>query len=120
MAQLIATPTVLQAAGSPPKTITEYVGRLATGTGKVSIAVMQSPAGWSEPGQQPEFDEYSIVLEGELTADTENGQIVAQAGEALHVPAGEWVRYSTPGPDGARYVSVCLPAFSPETVHREG
>jgi mannose-6-phosphate isomerase-like protein (cupin superfamily) len=120
VAQLIATPTVVEAAGSPPKTIAEFVGRLATGTGKVSIAVMQSPAGWSEPGQQPEFDEYSIVLEGELAADTENGEIVAQAGQAVHVPAGEWVRYSTPGPEGARYVSVCLPAFSPDTVHRHG
>lgn len=118
MAQLIATPTVVEAAGSPPKTIAEFVGRLATGTGNVSIAVMQSPAGWSEPGQQPEFDEYSIVLAGELAAATENGQIVAQAGQALHVPAGEWVSYSTPGPEGARYVSVCIPAFSPETVHR--
>jgi quercetin dioxygenase-like cupin family protein len=120
VAQVIAAPTVVQAAGSPPKTVAEFVGRLATGTGNVSIAVMQSPAGWSEPGQQPEFDEYSIVLEGELVADTQNGRFLTQAGQALHVPAGEWVSYSTPGPEGARYVSVCLPACSPQTVHRDG
>jgi ethanolamine utilization protein EutQ (cupin superfamily) len=119
VAQLVSAPTVLQAAGSPPKRIAEFVGRLATGSATVSIAVMQSPAGWSEPGQQPEFDEYSVVLDGQLVAATKDGQIVAEAGQALHVPAGEWVSYSTPGPEGARYVSVCLPAFSPETVHRD-
>jgi mannose-6-phosphate isomerase-like protein (cupin superfamily) len=118
-AELISAPTVLQAAGSPPKMIAEFVGRLATGTANVSIAVMESPPGWSEPGQQPEFDEYSIVLEGRLTAATTGGQIAADAGQALYIPAGEWVSYSTPGPEGARYVSVCLPAFSPETVHRD-
>lgn len=120
MAELIATPTVVQAAGSPPKTIAEFIGRLATGNSTVSVAVMQSPSGWSEPGQQPEFEEYSVVLDGQLVAATENGQILVEAGQALHVPAGEWVSYSTPGPEGARYVSVCLPAFSPETVHRDG
>lgn len=120
MVQLISTPTVLQAAGSPPKMIAEFVGRLATGNHAVSIAVMLSPPGWSEPGQQPEFDEYSVVLDGQLVAATKSGQIVAEAGQALHAPAGEWVSYSTPGPEGARYVSVCLPAFSPETVHRDG
>lgn len=120
MAQLITAPTVLHAAGSPPKTIAEFVGRLATGTDAVSIAVMQSPSGWSEPGQRPEFDEYSIVLEGQLTVDTKDGRLVVEAGQAISVPSGEWVAYSTPSPDGARYVSVCLPAFSTETVHREG
>ena len=120
MAQLITAPTVMQAAGSPPKTIAEFVGRLATGTAMVSIAVMQSPSGWSEPGQQPEFDEYSIVLEGQLVAGTKDGQILAEAGQALYISTREWVRYSTPGPQGARYVSVCLPAFSPDTVHRDG
>jgi ethanolamine utilization protein EutQ (cupin superfamily) len=119
VAQLITVPTVIQAAGSPPKTISEFVGRLATGTEKVSIAVMRSPAGWSEPAQQPEFDEYSIVLEGQLIADAAGGPIVVEAGQALYVPAGERVTYSSPSPDGARYVSVCLPAFSPETVHRD-
>jgi mannose-6-phosphate isomerase-like protein (cupin superfamily) len=119
VAQLITAPTVLHAAGTPPKTIAEFAGRLATGTAAVSIAVMDSPPGWSEPGQQPEFDEYSIVLEGQLAADTTSGQILAEAGQALYVPAGEWVSYSTPGPEGARYVSVCLPAFSPDTVHRD-
>jgi ethanolamine utilization protein EutQ (cupin superfamily) len=119
VAQLIATPTVVEAAGSPPKTIAEFIGRVATGNSTVSIAVMQSPSGWSEPGQQPEFEEYSVVLDGQLVAATKDSQIVAEAGQALHVPAGEWVRYSTPGPEGARYVSVCLPAFSPETVHRD-
>jgi ethanolamine utilization protein EutQ (cupin superfamily) len=120
VAQLITAPTVLQAAGSPAKTIAEFVGRLATGTAGVSIAVMHSPAGWSEPGQQPEFDEYSIVLDGQLAADTDDGQILVEAGQGLYIPAGERVCYSTPGPDGARYVSVCLPAFSPETVRRDG
>jgi mannose-6-phosphate isomerase-like protein (cupin superfamily) len=120
VAQLITDPMVLPAEGSPPKTIAEFVGRLATGTATVSIAVMQSPQGWSEPGQQPEFDEYSIVLEGQLTAGTNDEEILVEAGQALYVPAGEWVRYSTPGPEGARYVSVCVPAFSPETVHRDG
>ena len=119
MVQLISTPTVLQAAGSPPKTIAEFAGRLATGNTTVSIAVMHSPPGWSEPGQQPEFDEYSVVLDGQLAAATKDGQILAEAGQALYVPAGEWVSYSTPGPEGARYVSVCIPAFSPETVHRD-
>jgi len=119
VAQLITAPAVLQAAGTPPKTIAEFAGRLATGTATVSIAVMHSPPGWSEPGQQPEFDEYSVVLEGQLAADTTSGQILAEAGQALHVPAGEWVSYSTPGPEGALYVSVCLPAFSPDTVHRD-
>ena len=119
VAQLITAPTVLLAEGSPTKTISEFAGHLATGTGAVSIAVMDSPSGWSEPGQQPEFDEFSIVLEGQLTASTLDGEILVEAGQALHVPAGEWVRYSTPGAAGARYVSVCLPAFSPETVHRD-
>jgi ethanolamine utilization protein EutQ (cupin superfamily) len=119
MAQLITAPAVLLADGSPAKTITEFVGHLATGTATVSIAVMDSPPGWSEPGQQPEFDEYSVVLEGQLAASTLDGEIVVEAGQALHIPAGEWVRYSTPGAAGARYVSVCIPAFSPQTVHRD-
>jgi ethanolamine utilization protein EutQ (cupin superfamily) len=116
MTRLITAPTVIQASGSPAKTILEFAGRVATKSDAVSIAVMQSPAGWSEPAQQPEFDEYSVVLDGVLVAQTAEGEVHVPAGQAIHVAAGEWVRYSTP--DGARYVSVCLPAFSPETVHR--
>jgi mannose-6-phosphate isomerase-like protein (cupin superfamily) len=118
MARLISAPTVIEAAGTPSKTILEFAGRVATATAAVSIAVMHSPAGWSEPAQRPEFDEYSVVLDGVLTAETADGQFRVPAGQAIHIPAGEWVRYSTPA--GARYVSVCLPAFSPETVHRDG
>jgi quercetin dioxygenase-like cupin family protein len=117
LAKLISAPTVIEAAGTPAKTIHEFAGRVATKAAAVSIAVMHSPAGWSEPGQRPEFDEYSVVLDGVLVAQTAEGQVRVPAGQAIHVPAGEWVRYSTP--DGARYVSVCLPAFSPETVHRD-
>jgi mannose-6-phosphate isomerase-like protein (cupin superfamily) len=120
MVELIPHATVLQAAGTPPKKISEFVGRLATATTSVSVAVMESPSGWSEPGQRPDFDEYTVVIEGEIRIDTEHGQITVGAGQAARAAAGEWVRYSTPGPDGARYVAVCVPAFSPEAVNREG
>lgn len=119
MAHLLPEPTIVPAAGDPPKIIAEVVGRVATGDDAVSIAVMRSPAGWAEPGQRPEFDEYTIVLEGEVVAEGESGPVTAAPGQAIRAPAGEWVRYATPGPDGARYVSVCLPAFSPERVHRD-
>lgn len=119
MAELIPRPTVLQAAGEPPKTISEFVGRLATGTADVSVAIMESPCGWSEPGQRPDFDEYTIVIEGEVLVETRDGSITVSAGQASRAPAGQWVRYSTPKDGGARYVAVCVPAFSPEAVNRD-
>jgi mannose-6-phosphate isomerase-like protein (cupin superfamily) len=119
MARLIEAPTVLEAAGEPPKTISEYIGRLATADGAVSIAVMESPAGWSEPTQRPEFDEYTVVLRGALRVETADGALDVTAGQAVHAPAGGWVRYSTPSDGGATYVAVCIPAFSPEMVHRD-
>lgn len=119
MAKLIAEPTVIQAAGNKPKIIQEFVGRVNTGTNVTSIALMRSPTGWVEPGQRPEFDEYTLVLKGSLQVETETATLCVNAGQAVVVPRGEWVRYSTPGPDGAEYVAVCLPAFSPETVHRD-
>jgi len=120
MIELISHPTVLHASGTPPKTISEFVGRLATGSDSVSVAVMDSPPGWAEPGQRPDFDEYTVVIEGEVVIDTELGPITVGTGQAARAPAGEWVRYSTPGGGGARYVAVCVPAFSPGAVHRDG
>lgn len=117
--QLIETPRVITAAGAPPKLISEYVGRLNTGASAVSIAHMISPRGWQEPGQTPEFDEYTVVLRGILRVETRTLSMEVRAGEAMLAPKGEWVQYSTPGEDGAEYVAVCLPAFSPETVHRD-
>ncbi len=119
MAQLVEHPTRVQAHGNMPKIIEEYIGRVNTGTAGVSIAQMQSPEGWEEPGQRPEFDEYTLVLEGSLTVETESSRMVIKAGQAIISPAGEWVRYSSPAPGGARYIAVCTPAFSPETVHRD-
>jgi quercetin dioxygenase-like cupin family protein len=118
MAHVIATPTVIPAAGQPPKIIEEFFGRVNSQTVAVSIAKMTSPSGWREPGQTPEFDEYTIVLRGELHVETREAVHAVRAGQAVIVNAGEWVRYSTPGPEGAEYIAVCLPAFSPETVHR--
>jgi mannose-6-phosphate isomerase-like protein (cupin superfamily) len=120
MPHLIAAPHRIQAAGNKPKVIDEYVGRVATGTTGVSIAHMRSPSGWEEPGQRPEFDEYTVVLEGTLRVEHEGGVLEVAAGQAIITPAGEWVRYSTPGPEGASYIAVCLPAFTPDTVHRDG
>jgi mannose-6-phosphate isomerase-like protein (cupin superfamily) len=117
--QLIDAPTRVTAAGEPPKLIDEFAGRVNTGEAGVSIAHMRSPSGWSEPGQRPEFDEYTIVLHGAVVVDYEGGQLTVQADQGVLTRAGEWVRYSTPGPDGAEYISVCLPAFAPETVHRD-
>ena len=117
MPTLIEQPTVVPAAGTRPKRIEEFVGRVNTGTGAVSITRMTSPPGWVEPGQAPEFDEYTLVLEGTLHLEFRGGSLEVRAGQAVSVHAGEWVRYSTP--QGATYVAVCLPAFSPDTVHRD-
>lgn len=117
MAELIAEPARVEAAGRPPKLIDEFAGRASNGEERLSVARMRSPAGWSEPGQRPEFDEYTVVLAGTLRVETEADTLDVPAGQAVLVRAGEWVRYSTP--DGAEYVSVCLPAFSPDTVHRD-
>ena len=119
MARVISAPTVIPAAGEPPKIIEEFIGRVNSGTANISIAKMTSPSGWSEPGQTPEFDEYTIVLRGELQVETRESLHRVSAGQAIIVSRGEWVRYSTPGPQGAEYIAICLPAFSPETVHRD-
>lgn len=117
MARRVERPTVVEAVGTKPKIIEELVGRVNTGTAEVSIARMKSPAGWEEPAQCPEFDEYTIVLRGTLRVKTEDGEMDVAEGQAVHAPRGEWVRYSTP--EGAEYIAVCLPAFSPDTVHRD-
>jgi mannose-6-phosphate isomerase-like protein (cupin superfamily) len=119
MPQHIVGPTRVAAAGTPAKLIDEFVGRVNNGEARVSIARMQSPAGWREPGQRPEFDEYTVVLRGALTVESESARLTVEAGQAVLVRAGEWVRYSTPSPDGAEYVAVCLPAFAPTIVHRD-
>lgn len=119
MPQHITAPTTITAAGTPPKRIDEYVGRVNSDTAAVSIAHMRSPAGWSEPRQRPEFTEYSVVLRGVLRVEHDGGTFDVHAGQAVIALPGEAVRYSTPLDDGAEYVAVCLPAFSPETVHRE-
>ncbi len=110
-------PTIVQAAGNKPKTIEEFIGRVNTGTDAVSIARMKSPAGWEEPGQTPEFDEFTVVLKGTLRVETGEGAFDVGAGEAFIARKGGWVRYSTP--DGAEYIAVCIPAFSPGIVHRD-
>lgn len=117
MPKVIPAPTVIPSAGTRPKRIEEFVGRVNTSTATISIARMTSPPGWVEPGQRPEFDEYTLVLHGSLRVEAEGGTLEVTAGQAVHVSAGEWVRYSTP--DGASYVAICLPAFSPDTVHRD-
>jgi len=119
MPTLIAAPTVIKAAGTKPKKIEEFVGRVNSKTAAVSVARMQSPSGWVEPGQTPEFDEYTVVLRGSLRVASKQGAIDVQAGQAVITHKGEWVQYSTPGPEGAEYIAVCLPAFSPDTVHRD-
>jgi mannose-6-phosphate isomerase-like protein (cupin superfamily) len=116
---LIKTPTVVAASGNKPKEIREYIGRLNSKTDAVSIARMKSPGGWLEPGQQPDFDEYTLVLRGMLRVKTKDSTLEVREGEAVIVLGGEWVQYSTPEPDGAEYVAVCLPAFSPDAVHRD-
>lgn len=120
MPQLIVQPTVVAAAGTKPKRIEEFVGRVSTGTPSLSIARMNSPAGWVEPGQRPAFDEYTVVLRGRLRVESEDHSVLdVCSGQAVIVRAGEWVRYSTPEPAGAEYIAVCLPAFSPDSVHRD-
>jgi mannose-6-phosphate isomerase-like protein (cupin superfamily) len=118
MPTLIAAPQVVTAAGNKPKRIEEYAGRISSGHETVSIARMVSPAGWQEPAQQPEFEEISVVLKGTLCVESGGKVLAVRAGQAVVVSAGECVRYSTPGADGAEYIAVCLPAFSPHTVHR--
>lgn len=119
MPELIASPTRIVAAGNKPKAIDEYVGRVNSRTSTVSIAHMRSPAGWEEPGQTPEFDEYTLVFRGMLRVNHKGGALDVRAGQAVLTRAGEWVRYTSPEPEGAEYVAVCLPAFSPDTVHRD-
>ncbi|MCG8555900.1 MAG: cupin [Proteobacteria bacterium] len=117
MPRLIEEPARIAAAGSSGKLIEEYVGRVRTDDAEVSVALMHSPAGWEEPGQRPEFDEYTLVLEGSLIVEFEGGSVSVETGQAVVARRGEWVRYKTP--EGARYVAVCRPAFSPQTVHRD-
>ena len=119
MANFIQKPTTIKAAGEPPKSIEEFIGRVNSSTAAVSIARMKSPAGWVEPGQTPEFDEYTVVLRGSLHVKLRDAEHDIGAGQAIIVHAGEWVQYSSPSPEGAEYVAVCIPAFSPETVNRE-
>jgi mannose-6-phosphate isomerase-like protein (cupin superfamily) len=120
MPEHLKSPTRIVAAGNKPKSIDEYVGRVNSRTEGVSVAHMRSPAGWVEPGQTPEFDEYTVVLRGMLRVRHAGGVIDVRAGEAVIARRGEWVQYGSPGPEGAEYVAVCVPAFSPGTVHRDG
>jgi len=120
MPTLIARPSRVEAAGTKPKLIDEYAGRVNNGESRLSIAHMRSPGGWLEPGQRPEFDEYTVVLRGTLRVEQEAGEALdVRAGQAVFCEAGEWIRYSTPEDDGAEYIAVCLPAFAPSTVHRD-
>jgi ethanolamine utilization protein EutQ len=119
MPTLIPHPTRIESAGSKPKIIEEYVGRVNTATAGISVAHMRSPEGWEEPGQTPEFDEYTLVLRGKLRVQHKSGELDVAAGQAVIAHRGEWVRYSTPFEGGAEYIALCLPAFSPDTVHRD-
>ena len=119
MPRLIQQPTVIEAAGNKPKRIEEYAGRVNSGHTGVSVARMVSPEGWEEPGQRPEFEEITVVLRGLLRVDHEGGALDVRAGQAVVASPGEWIRYSSPEPGGAEYVAICLPAFSPATVHRD-
>ena len=119
MPTLIPQPTRIQSAGNKPKLIDEYIGRVNSKTSAASVAHMRSPQGWLEPGQTPEFDEFTIVLKGMLRVEYKEGSVDVAAGQAVITHAGEWIRYSTPNEDGAEYIAVCLPAFSMETVHRD-
>lgn len=119
MPRLIAQPAVVEAAGTKPKLIQEFAGRVNSGHASVSVARMMSPAGWQEPGQRPEFEEITIVLRGTLRVEHAGGSLEVRAGQAVVTEPGEWVRYSTPEPEGAEYIAVCLPAFSPATAHRD-
>jgi mannose-6-phosphate isomerase-like protein (cupin superfamily) len=119
MPTLVTAPTRIEAAGNKPKLIEEFIGRVNTKTAEVSVARMKSPGGWVEPGQRPDFDELTLVLRGTLHVEHEGGAMDVHAGQAIITHRGEWVRYSTPGDEGAEYVAICLPAFSPDTVHRD-
>ena len=119
MPKLISSPSIIEAAGTKPKKIEEFAGRVNSGHSAVSLARMTSPEGWLEPGQRPEFEEITLVLDGALCVEHEGGTIEVRAGQAIVTEAGEWVRYSTPEPGGAHYIAICLPAFSPDTVHRD-
>ena len=119
MPTLIAAPSIVQAAGTPPKRIEEFVGRVNSGHQAVSVARMTSPAGWREPGQRPEFEEITVVLRGMMRVEHEGGALDVRAGQAVVTSPGEWIRYSTPEPGGAEYIAICMPAFSPDTVHRD-
>jgi hypothetical protein len=119
MPRLIAQPTIIEAAGNLPKRIEEFFGRVNSGTSALSIARMISPVGWLEPGQTPEFDEFTVVLKGTLRVATHGCHTDVQAGQGIQTAAGEWVQYSTPFAGGAEYMAVCLPAFAPSTVHRD-
>jgi mannose-6-phosphate isomerase-like protein (cupin superfamily) len=119
MIRHVKSPVIIKAQGNKPKSIEEFIGRVTTDTHDVSIARMTSPAGWVEPGQTPEFDEYSVVLRGALQVATKAECIFVKAGESIFVEKGEWVQYSTPTEEGAEYIAVCIPAFSPQLVHRD-
>ncbi len=116
---LISAPSVIQAAGNKPKIIEEFIGRVNSRTEPLSVARMKSPSGWVESGQTPEFDEYTLVLRGKLLVTAKSGVVEVLAGQAVIAHRGEWVQYSTPGPEGADYIAICLPAFSMESVHRD-
>lgn len=119
MPTLIASPTRVEAAGNKPKLIDEYIGRVNSANEEVSIAHMRSPGGWQEPGQTPEFDEFTVVIRGLLRVEHRDGHLDVRAGQAVIAHRGEWIRYSTPEPAGAEYIAVCVPAFSPGSVHRD-
>jgi mannose-6-phosphate isomerase-like protein (cupin superfamily) len=119
MPTLLSSPTIIQAAGNKPKVIEEYAGRVNSGHTGVSVARMVSPEGWREPGQRPDFEEITVVLRGMVRVEHETGALEVRAGQAVVTAPGEWIRYSSPEPGGAEYVAICLPAFSPETVHRD-
>jgi ethanolamine utilization protein EutQ len=119
MPTLIHSATRITSAGNKPKLIDEYIGRVNSKTASVSVAHMRSPSGWEEPGQTPDFEEYTVVLKGTLRVTSKSGTIDLNSGQAIITHPGEWVKYSTPGPDGAEYIAVCTPAFSPDTVHRD-
>jgi mannose-6-phosphate isomerase-like protein (cupin superfamily) len=119
MATFVKSPSTIQAVGNKPKIIEEFIGRVNTRTTSASVARMQSPAGWEEPGQRPEFDEFTVVLKGMLRVKTQTEVLDVRAGQAVIAPRGEWVQYSSPEQGGAEYVAICLPAFSPDTVHRD-
>ncbi|MCW8803523.1 MAG: cupin [Ignavibacteriaceae bacterium] len=119
MPTVIKNPTIIEAAGNKPKIIQEFIGRVNSSTKTISMAKMTSPAGWEEPGQTPEFDEYTLVLNGMLRVETKDQTYDIETGQAIITYAGEWIRYSTPNQSGAEYIAICLPAFSPETVHRD-